>query len=60
MSTIAKQTAIFFLLICLSVYLYGIGFKRGASAQLTYHQVIDICAAQFFDAVKQHQKAKGK
>jgi hypothetical protein len=38
------------------VFAYGTGHKHGRHAQLSFDQIVDICAAQFFDLVKQRQK----
>jgi hypothetical protein len=60
MSAIAKKTAIAALLLCSLLYMYGIGYREGSTARLTMDEVIDICSAQFFAAVKEHQKSRTK
>jgi hypothetical protein len=56
MSKTAVITLYAVIFIVAVVFAYGTGHKHGRHAQLTFDQIVDICAAQFFDLVKQRQK----
>lgn len=59
MSKTARTTLWTVLVIVALMFAYGKGHQHGRRAQLTFDAVIEICAAQFFDAVKEQQKKKG-
>lgn len=56
MSKAARTTAWVALVIVAIIFAYGKGHQHGRRAQLTLDQVIDICKAQFFDAVETKRK----